>query len=74
MLRISPSDYPAAYALYCNYDAFFPLIAAVLSDQQNGVVYVNQIENPKQVYVEHIFGFAQTFGESIPEFEQALYK
>ncbi len=74
MLRISPSEYPIAYELYSDFDAFFPLIAAVLENRQDGVVYVDQVKNPTQVYVEHIFGFSQIFGRAVPEFERDLHR
>ena len=74
MLRLMPSKYPVAYELYCDEGTFFPLVAAVLENQQDGVVYVDRLENPTQVYVEHVFGFAQVFGRSDPGFEQSLHR
>jgi hypothetical protein len=72
MVRLSPAHYAAAHKLYLNHDAYFPLIAAVLSDTQDGVVYADREENPNQVYVEHAFGFAQFFGKTVLAFEQAM--
>lgn len=74
MVRLPSSQYPAADALYSDHDAYFPLIAAVLSSEQNGVVYADCEENPEQVYVEHAFGFAQVFGAPVPAFEHALQR
>lgn len=72
MVRLAPSQYPAAYALYLEHAAYFPLIAAVLGGDQNGVIYADRSENPTQAYVEHAFGFAQVFGTPVPAFERAL--
>ena len=74
MVRLSPAQYPAAHSLYLDHGAYFPLIAAVLSDAQDGAIYANHTENPIQVYVEHAFGFAQVFGKPVPAFEQALQR
>lgn len=74
MVRLSPAHYTAAYKLYLNHDAYFPLIAAVLSNMQDGVIYADCEENLNQVYVEHAFGFAQLFGKTVPTFEQALQR
>lgn len=72
MVRLPPSQQPTAHALYVDHGAYFPLIAAVLESVQVGVVYADREENPTQVYVEHVFGFAQVFGTPKPAFEQAL--
>lgn len=74
MVRLSPAQYPAAQALYIRHEAFFPLIAAVLTCQQEGVVHADHQENPAQVFVEHAFGFAQIFGTPVPAFELALQR
>jgi hypothetical protein len=74
MLRLPLSHYPIAYALYLDQSAYFPLIAAVLGGEQDGVVYVDRVENPVQVYVEHVFGFAQVFGKLELAFEQSLQR
>ena len=74
MVRLSPAQYPAAYALYLDHGAYFPLIAAVLSNAQDGVIYADREENPIKVYVEHAFGFAQVFGKPVPAFERALQR
>jgi GNAT superfamily N-acetyltransferase len=74
MVRLSPAQYPAVHALYLDHRAYFPLIAAVLSDAQDGVILVDREENPMQVYVEHAFGFAQVFGKPVPAFERALQR
>ncbi len=74
MLRLSTEQYAAAHAIYLGHGAYFPLIAAVLNDAQDGVVYADQMDGPTQVYVEHAFGFAQVFGKPVPAFEQALQR
>jgi RimJ/RimL family protein N-acetyltransferase len=58
--------------LYQSGESFFPLIAAVLLDEQDGVVYVDNPNSPSQAYVEHTFGFAQVFGNITEDFEQEL--
>ncbi len=72
MVRLPPSQHPAAHALYLDHDTYFPLIAAVLSGEQDGVILADREKNPNQVYVEHAFGFAQAFGRPVPAFERAL--
>jgi GNAT superfamily N-acetyltransferase len=74
MVRLAPSQYPAVHALYLHHGAYFPLIASVLSGEQDGVVHADREESPTQVYVEHTFGFAQVFGAPAPLFEQALQR
>lgn len=74
MVRLPSSQYPAADALYRDHSAYFPLIAAVLSGEQDGVVHADSEKNPAQVYVEHAFGFAQVFGASVPAFEHVLQR
>ncbi len=66
MFKLEKKYYPAAYKLYRDGYSFFPLIAAVLTDEQDGIIYVDNHKAPAQVYVEHHFGFAQLFGESLP--------
>lgn len=74
MVQLSPSQFPTAYALYLSQEARFPLIAAVLLNEQEGVVHVDREESPAQIYVEHAFGFAQVFGTPVPAFEWALQR
>lgn len=74
MVRLSAAQLPAAHALYLTHEAFFPLIAAVLLNEQDGVVLGNDEKRPTQVYVEHAFGFAQVFGTPDPAFEQSLQR
>lgn len=74
MERLSEAQLPASHALYLKHEAFFPLIAAVLLNEQDGVVYANSEECPTQIYVEHAFGFAQVFGTPDPAFEQSLQR
>lgn len=72
MIKLKTDSYDAAYALYRKNEFFFPLIAAVLLNEQDGVVYVDDDAAPTQAYVEHAFGFAQVFGTPSAPFEQAL--
>lgn len=74
MVRLTPSQYSSVHALYIRHEAYFPLIAAVLTCQQEGVVHADCQENPTQVFVEHTFGFAQIFGTTVPAFERALQR
>jgi hypothetical protein len=74
MVRLSPALYAAAHAIYLKNSEYFPLIAAVLSNAQDGVVYADREDSPTQVYVEHAFGFAQIFGKPVQVFEQALQR
>jgi len=74
MVRLSAAQLLAAHALYLGHEAFFPLIAAVLLNKQDGVVHANDEERPTQIYVEHAFGFAQMFGTPDPAFEQSLHR
>lgn len=74
MEQLSPAQYAAACDLYQGHGAYFPLIAAVLNNAQDGAIYADCAEQPVQVYVEHAFGFAQAFGRSVPAFEDALQR
>jgi len=72
MIKLEKGSYDEIYKLYLTSDFFFPLIAGVLLDEQDGVVYVNDPASPLQVYVEHAFGFSQVFGGYVKSFEQEL--
>jgi GNAT superfamily N-acetyltransferase len=72
MLRLPKTRYDSVYEKYRQEDYFFPLIAAVLLDDQDGVVYADNTDSPSQVYVEHGFGFSQLFGETVPGFMRDL--
>jgi hypothetical protein len=72
MIRLEKCSYQPIYNLYQSGESFFPLIAAVLLDEQDGVVYVDDLSSPSQAYVEHAFGFAQVFGKITAAFEQKL--
>ena len=72
MIRLVPRDHGAAMGLYRAAGARFPLIGAVLLDQQNGGVFVDNLANPTCAYVEHVFGFAQVLGQPTGEFATAL--
>lgn len=74
MVKLAPDQYPAAHALYIRNEAYFPLIAAVLTGEQDGVVHADRQENTTQVFVEHAFGFAQVFGTPVPTFERDLQR
>ena len=72
MFKLDKTIYDKAYKLYQKQDGFFPLIADVLLDEQDGVVYGDCLLSPQRVYVEHAFGFAQVFGNSDAAFDSAL--
>jgi hypothetical protein len=72
MIRIEKSNYDSIFSLYRSSEIFFPLIASVLLDKQDGVVYANDPGSPSQAYVENTFGFAQVFGETAESFEKEL--
>ena len=72
MIRLEPRGHGAALGLYRAAQARFPLIGAVLLDQQDGAVYADDPAIPRCAYVEHAFGFAQVLGQPTGEFESAL--
>ncbi len=72
MVRLEKTYYQKIYPLYLAHDFFFPLIASVILDEQDGIIYANHPTTPTQVYVEHAFGFAQLFGTTDEPFEQSL--
>jgi RimJ/RimL family protein N-acetyltransferase len=72
MVKLDKAHCAAAFELYRSTESFFPLIAAVLLDKQDGVVYADDSVAPRQVYVEHAFGFAQIFGIPCAGFEADL--
>lgn len=64
MFKLPSHRYGPLADSYSGNKFFFPIIAAVLSNRQNGVVYVDSLDNPEQFYAEHEFGFAQLVGPS----------
>jgi RimJ/RimL family protein N-acetyltransferase len=74
MRELEKSQYAMVYKLYCAQEAFFPVIAAVLLDKQDGVVYADNVISPARIYVEHSFGFAQIFGSENHSFDEELEK
>ena len=72
MIRLEPRDREAALQLYRASEARFPLVGAVLQNQQDGVVHADDASRPGCAYVEHAFGFAQVLGRPTAEFESAL--
>jgi hypothetical protein len=72
MIKLIKENKKLAYSLYKREEFFFPLIAAVLLDEQDGVVYTDKPDSPSQVYVEHSFGFSQLFGEMGVKFTQQM--
>lgn len=71
-VRLDAEGARAAFAAYRTGQAFFPLVGAVLEGTQDGTCWGDHATRPRQVYVEHAFGFAQVFGASLPGFEAAL--
>lgn len=74
MILLERSKYERIYPIYLAHKTFFPLIAAVILNEQDGFVYVDNEDSPSQVYVEHTFGFAQIFGNSQEYFEKDLFQ
>lgn len=72
MIKLDKESYNSIYKLYQLSERFFPLIAAVLLGEQDGVVYVDDYPSTSQAYVEHGFGFAQIFGKRVDSFEEDL--
>jgi RimJ/RimL family protein N-acetyltransferase len=72
MAPLTLKQHDKAYSAYLREKLFFPLIGAVLSGEQDGVVYADNPHDPAAIYVEHAFGFAQLFGERALAFEREL--
>lgn len=72
LVRLDGAATRAALERYRAWPAFFPLIGAVLAGDQDGQAWGDRPAEPRQVYVEHAFGFAQVFGAEAPGFEEAL--
>lgn len=72
MFKLEKPACASALVLYRSRDAFFPLIGAVLTGEQDGSVFGDSPRAPTTVYVEHAFGFAQVFGSPNPAFEAKL--
>lgn len=72
MIKVEKDQYSHIYNMYLTSESFYPLIAGVLLDKQDGVVYADNPQSPSQVYVEHTFGFAQIFGQPVERFEKQL--
>lgn len=66
--------YPDAKAQYLHEERFFPIISAVLDQEQDGVVYTNNSRCPSSFFIEHKFGFSQMFGIRDTAFYQGLSK
>jgi RimJ/RimL family protein N-acetyltransferase len=74
LLPASDRNLSEGFATYCRQPFFFPLIGAVLSEKQQGIVFADSARFPKNWYVEHKFGFAQIFGGSSNEFYDDLQR
>lgn len=72
MVRLDGAAARRVLEQYRHQAAFFPLVGAVLAGDQDGSVYADRPGEPRQVYVEHAFGFAQLIGQPVPGFEAAL--
>jgi len=72
MFKLDIARYSALFDQYKATQYFFPLIGAVLLNQQDGTVYVDDLDCPHQAYIEHVFGFAQVIGQPTAGFEAAL--
>jgi hypothetical protein len=74
MFILDPKTRTNMLRFYREQQAFFPLIGAVISGAQDGIVYGNDPVAPSRIYVEHAFGFAQVFGERDRGFDQELVR
>lgn len=74
MIKLGKQHHANIYPLYLANDFFFPLIAAVLLNEQDGIVYIDNPASPSQIYIEHSFGFAQVIGKPNGDFEENLKK
>lgn len=74
MIQLESTHRSDAVAAYRNHEYYFPLMGAVLSDLQDGVVYTDDFDSPTGYYIEHKFGFAQIFGNISAAFERDLRK
>jgi GNAT superfamily N-acetyltransferase len=74
LVRLDAAQSRAAFASYRSAGAFFPLIGAVLEGTQDGIAYADDASQPRHVYVEHAFGFAQILGAPQPAFDAALQR
>ncbi len=72
MVKLDKASYGTIFDQYRVSEFFFPLIGAVLEDEQDGIVYADNSAAPRQVYIEHAFGFAQIIGDSCTAFESDL--
>lgn len=72
MVRLNTSMLGLAHDAYRRHEAYFPLIGAVLLDQQDGFVLADDSLSPRRFYVEHAFGFAQVFGCDDAVFDEGL--
>ena len=72
MVKCDNTHYGDLFGLYKRQAFFFPLIGAVLLNEQDGVVFVDNLVKPSAIYVEHAFGFAQIFGTPSKQFELDL--
>jgi len=72
--RLEKNRYPIAKDYYLSEDRFYPLISAVLNQEQEGVVYANHARSPDSFFVEHKFGFSQIYGAADTGFYEGLRK
>lgn len=59
---LDPEDYPSVLPLYQDLESVFPLIGAVIQNQQRGQVFVDQPESPASAVVITGFGFMSFLG------------
>lgn len=72
--RLEKGKYPIAKEYYLREKRFYPLVAAVLDQSQDGVVFANHPLFPSTFFVEHKFGFSQIYGVVDSRFYQGLRK
>lgn len=59
---LDPKDYPSVLPLYQDLESVFPLIGAVIQNQQRGQVFVDQPGSPASAVVITGFGFMSFLG------------
>jgi RimJ/RimL family protein N-acetyltransferase len=66
VVELKPQEFPAVLPLYRSMNVSFPLISAVIQQQQRGQIFVDQSGNPKAALVVTAFGFISylAFGQN----------
>lgn len=62
MIELDPQEFPEVLPLYRSSGLCFPLISAVIQQQQRGQIFVDQKTNPRSSVVVNNFGFMGLLG------------